>query len=41
MNAVGPMNEFGTDAIRSRIVPAMHDIALPPVALPALIAGHR
>jgi IclR family pca regulon transcriptional regulator len=41
MNAVGPMTEFGTDAIRSRIVPAMHDIAARPVALPALIAGHR
>ena len=41
MNVVGPMTEFGTDAIRDRILPALTDIAAPPVVLPALISGRQ
>jgi IclR family pca regulon transcriptional regulator len=39
MNVVGPVSEFGSDAIRDRILPAMTEIAAAPVSLPALISG--
>jgi IclR family pca regulon transcriptional regulator len=39
MNVVGPMSEFGSDAIRDRIVPALNAVAAQPVSLPALISG--
>ena len=39
MNVVGPVAEFGSAAIRDTILPAMREIAAPPVALPPLIAG--
>lgn len=41
MNVVGPLSDFGSDAIRDRILPAMNEIAAPPVSLPALIAGRH
>ena len=41
MNVIGPMNEFGADAIRERILPALTDIAAAPVSLPALISGRH
>jgi IclR family transcriptional regulator, pca regulon regulatory protein len=41
MNVVGPMTEFGTSALRDRILPALTEIAAPPVSLPALISGHH
>jgi IclR family pca regulon transcriptional regulator len=41
LNVVGPMTEFGTDAIRDRIVPALIEIAAAPVSLPALISGRH
>jgi IclR family transcriptional regulator, pca regulon regulatory protein len=41
MNVVGPMTEFGSDAIRDRILPALTEIAAPPVSLPALISGRH
>jgi IclR family pca regulon transcriptional regulator len=41
MNVVGPMSEFGSDAIRDRIVPALNAIAAQPVSLPALISGRQ
>ncbi len=41
MNVVGPMSEFGCDAVRDRIVPALTEIAAPPVSLPALISGRH
>lgn len=41
MNVVGPIGEFGADAIRDRIVPALLDVAAPPVSLPPLIAGRH
>jgi IclR family pca regulon transcriptional regulator len=41
MNVLGPISEFGIDAIRERILPAMQEIAAPPVSLPPLIAGRH
>lgn len=41
MNVVGPMSEFGSDAIRDRIVPALNAVAAQPVSLPALISGRQ
>jgi IclR family pca regulon transcriptional regulator len=41
MNVLGPIGEFGIDAIRDRILPAMLEIAAPPVSLPPLIAGRH
>jgi IclR family transcriptional regulator, pca regulon regulatory protein len=41
MNVVGPLSDFGADAIRDRILPAMLEIATPPVSLPPLIAGRH
>lgn len=41
MNAVGPIGDFGTEAVRDRILPAMIEIAGPPVSLPPLIAGRQ
>ena len=41
MNAVGPLGEFGAEAVRERILPALLEIAAPPAALPALIAGRH
>jgi IclR family pca regulon transcriptional regulator len=41
MNVVGPVAEFGADAIRDTILPAMREIAAPPVSLPPLIAGRH
>jgi IclR family pca regulon transcriptional regulator len=40
VNVVGPMEAFGRDAIRDRILPAMLEIAAAPISLPALISGH-
>ena len=41
MNVVGPVNEFGSDAIRDRILPALNEIAAEPVSLPPLISGRH
>jgi IclR family transcriptional regulator, pca regulon regulatory protein len=41
MNVLGPVAEFGADAIRDTILPAMREIAAPPVSLPPLIAGRH
>ena len=41
MNVVGPVSEFGGDGIRDRILPALNEIAAPPVTLPALIIGRH
>jgi IclR family pca regulon transcriptional regulator len=41
MNAVGPIGEFSAEAIRLRILPALLEIAAPPVALSALISGRQ
>ncbi len=34
MNVIGPMSEFGSEAIRDRILPVLTEIAAPPVSLP-------
>ena len=41
MNVVGPMSDFGVAGIRDRILPALTEIAEPPVSLPALISGRH
>jgi IclR family pca regulon transcriptional regulator len=41
MNALGPIGEFSVDAIRDRILPALLEIAAPPVSLPPLIVGRH
>ena len=41
MNVLGPIADFGIEAIRDRILPAMQEIAAPPVSLPPLIAGRH
>jgi IclR family transcriptional regulator, pca regulon regulatory protein len=41
MNVVGPVSEFGSDAVRDHILPAMNEIAAEPVSLPPLISGRH